>query len=165
MSFPPLTFFLIYIFYQNLLSNIPLKVSRCMSFVHIHSQHQGKLDRRSLKCIFVGYSSNQKGYKCYSPSTRKFYNSMDVTFVEHLPFFPNTPSQGGVTRTCTIGSLYLHLIFQPHKSPLLHLNLLFQPPRFFQPATFGCTLGDQDILRAPHKGRDTLRRSHSSLQH
>ena len=78
----------------HLLSNIPLKVFGCTSFVHIHSQHWGKLDPRSLKCIFLGYSSNQKGYKCYSPSTRKFYNSMDVTFIEHLPFFPNTPSQG-----------------------------------------------------------------------
>ncbi|RVW50981.1 hypothetical protein CK203_071298 [Vitis vinifera] len=49
---------------------------------------------RSLKCIFLGYSSNQKGYKCYSPVTRKFYNSMDVTFFETQPYYPKNDIQG-----------------------------------------------------------------------
>ncbi|RVW49546.1 Retrovirus-related Pol polyprotein from transposon TNT 1-94 [Vitis vinifera] len=53
-----------------------------------------KLDPRSLKCIFLGYSSNQKGYKCYSPVTRKFYNSMDVTFFETQPYYPKNDIQG-----------------------------------------------------------------------
>ncbi|KAL6340655.1 hypothetical protein AAG906_010563 [Vitis piasezkii] len=49
---------------------------------------------RSLKCIFLGYSSNKKGYKCYSPVTRKFYNSMDVTFFETQPYYPKNDIQG-----------------------------------------------------------------------
>ena len=49
----------------RILSTIPLKVFGCSIFVHIHSYDHGKLDPRSIKCMFLGYSPNQKGYKCY----------------------------------------------------------------------------------------------------
>ena len=62
----------------------------CTSFVHIHNHNRVKLDPRALKCIFVGYSSTQKGYKCYHPPTRKLYVSAEVTFVENKPYF-STP--------------------------------------------------------------------------
>ncbi|KAK2452382.1 putative mitochondrial protein [Trifolium repens] len=75
----------------RVLSTLPIKVFGCSVFVH----HQAsKLDPRALKCIFVGYSPNQKGYKCYSPISRKFYNSMDVTFFENQPFYTKTDIQG-----------------------------------------------------------------------
>lgn len=61
--------------------NLLLRVSGCSTFVHIH-QHRSKLDPKSFKCVFIGYSSNQKGYKCLSPITHKVYNLMDVTFFE-----------------------------------------------------------------------------------
>ncbi|KAL5803147.1 hypothetical protein ACOSQ4_031452 [Xanthoceras sorbifolium] len=78
---------------SRLILHIPLKVFRCSCFVHIHKQHRSKLDLKSLKCIFLDYSPTQKGYKCYSPSLRKFYYSMDVTFFEHQPFYPKTELQ------------------------------------------------------------------------
>ena len=65
-----------------------------MAFVHISAQNRSKLDPKSAKCIFLGYSSNQKGYKCYSPHNRKFFNSMDMTFFEDQPFYPKTDIQG-----------------------------------------------------------------------
>ena len=39
-------------------SNIPVEVFGCMAFVHISAQHRSKLDPKSAKCIFLGYSSN-----------------------------------------------------------------------------------------------------------
>lgn len=42
----------------RILSTLPMKVFRLTVFVHIHAQHQSKLDPKALKCIFVGYSSN-----------------------------------------------------------------------------------------------------------
>lgn len=44
------------------------KVFGCTCFVRDHRPLVGKLDPRAVKCIFIGYSSEQKGYKCRSPS-------------------------------------------------------------------------------------------------
>ncbi|KAL5566604.1 hypothetical protein UlMin_029768 [Ulmus minor] len=78
----------------RLLYTIPPKIFGCSVFVHIHPTHQSKLDPRAIKSIFLRYSPNQKGYKCYSPTTRKFYNSMDVTFFENQPYYPKFDIQG-----------------------------------------------------------------------
>ena len=40
-----------------------------------------------MKCIFVGYSSTQKGYKCWDPIGKKLFVSMDVTFRESEPYY------------------------------------------------------------------------------
>ena len=83
-------------FYPDIRSsfNLALGVFGCTSFVHIHNYNWGKLDPRALKCVFVGYSSTQKGYKCYHPPTRKLYVSADVTFVENKPYFSTPYLQG-----------------------------------------------------------------------
>src|SRR5262249_45436670 len=64
---------------------VPPKIFGCVCFVH--RTNVEKLDPRALKCVFVGYSSTQKGYKCYHPPSRKYFVSMDVTFREFEPFF------------------------------------------------------------------------------
>ena len=46
----------------------------------------------SRKCLFVGYSATQKGYKCYHPPSRKVFVSMDVTFFEQEAYFPRGAS-------------------------------------------------------------------------
>nr|CAD1837532.1 unnamed protein product [Ananas comosus var. bracteatus] len=47
-----------------------------------------KLDPKSLKCIFLGYSRLQKEYRCFSPTLDRYIVSADVTFFESTPFFP-----------------------------------------------------------------------------
>ena len=56
------------------------KIFRCSVFIHIHQQYHSKLEPKSIKCIFLGYSPNQKGYKCYSPITKKnlYLNGCDI---------------------------------------------------------------------------------------
>ncbi|GJW93299.1 retrovirus-related pol polyprotein from transposon RE2 [Tanacetum coccineum] len=49
-----------------------------------------KLDPKSLKRVFLGFSCIQKGYRCYSPQLHCYLVSRDVTFHEDLPYFPVT---------------------------------------------------------------------------
>jgi Reverse transcriptase (RNA-dependent DNA polymerase) len=62
-----------------------LRVFGCICFVH--SQNAGKLDHHAKKCIFVGYSPTQKGYKCYSPKSRRLFVSRDVRFDEGQMYY------------------------------------------------------------------------------
>ena len=56
---------------------------RCYRDVRLHVF---KLDPKSLKCIFIGYSRVQKGYKCYCASLRRYLVSAGVTFLENMSF-------------------------------------------------------------------------------
>ena len=62
------------------------KVFGCTCFVRDVRPQVSKLDTKSLKCIFVGYSRVQKGYRCYCPTLRRYFVSTDVTFFETTPF-------------------------------------------------------------------------------
>ena len=78
----------------SVLTTLPFKLFGCLVFLKIHAQHRSKLHPKAFKHLFVGYSSNQKWYKCYSPISRRFYNSMDVTFFEHQPYYCKTNIKG-----------------------------------------------------------------------
>ena len=65
---------------------IEARIFWCTCFVRNVRPHVSKLDPKSLKCIFLGYSRVQKGYKCYCPSLRKYLVYVDVTFLENTPF-------------------------------------------------------------------------------
>jgi len=69
------------------------KVFGCVCFVHDYRNSVGKLDPRAIKCVFMGYSPSQKGYRCWCPSERRFFVSMDVTFREYEPYYS---SAGGI---------------------------------------------------------------------
>ena len=65
------------------------RVFRCTCFVRGVRPHVSKLEPKSLKCIFLGYSRVQKGYRCYCPSLQRYLVSTDVTFLENTPFSPD----------------------------------------------------------------------------
>lgn len=78
-------------------TNLPLKVFGCIVFTHTPNS-RSKLDPIAEKCIFIGYSPNQKGYRCYNPTTKKIHVSMDVTFLELQPFYKKISLQGESVR-------------------------------------------------------------------
>ncbi|XP_057749111.1 retrovirus-related Pol polyprotein from transposon RE1 isoform X1 [Arachis stenosperma] len=95
-------------------SDLPLKVFGCTVFLHTPS-YRSKLDPRAEKCIFIGYSPSQKGYKCFNPHTKKFHVSMDVTFLEHETFFQKNSLQEESLRE----ENFLH---EPLPTPILHIE-------------------------------------------
>ena len=42
-----------------------------VQYVHVPDEKRKKLDAKAGKCILVGYSHEQKGYKCYNPQTKQ----------------------------------------------------------------------------------------------
>ena len=74
------------LFPNNLLFPIDPNIFRCICFVQDVHPQVSKLDPKSLKCIFVGYSCVQKGYRCYCPTIRRSFVSTEVAFFETTPF-------------------------------------------------------------------------------
>ena len=52
-----------------------------------------KLDSKSLKCVFLGYSQVQMGYRCYCPSFSRYLVFADVTFLGYSILLPNKVSE------------------------------------------------------------------------
>ena len=66
---------------------LPPRVFGCVCFVHILTPGQDKLCVKATKCVFLGYYRLQRGYRCYSPNTNRYFISADVTFFEDSSFF------------------------------------------------------------------------------
>ena len=75
-------------------TNLPPRVFGCVAFVHLPKEQQTKLESRALKCVFVGYASSQKGYRCYHLLTQKMYVTIDVAFHEDTMYFHRPELQG-----------------------------------------------------------------------
>ena len=54
--------------------------SRC--YPYTWDTKRNKFDPKTLPCIFVGYSNNYKGYRCFHPSSRRFFIFHLVAFSE-----------------------------------------------------------------------------------
>ena len=65
---------------------LPPHVFGCVFFVHILTLGQDKLSAKATKCVFLGYSRLQRGYRCYSPDTNLYFISTDDTFFEDSSF-------------------------------------------------------------------------------
>ena len=59
-----------------------LKVFGCAAYPHIPKDERKKLDDKTHKCIFLGYSDNRKGYRLYDLNHSKVIHSRDIKFNE-----------------------------------------------------------------------------------
>ncbi|KAJ4961187.1 hypothetical protein NE237_021097 [Protea cynaroides] len=59
-----------------------LRTFGSLCYARTHSPHQHKFSARSTPCIFVGYPSNQKGYKVYDLASHTIFISRDVQFLK-----------------------------------------------------------------------------------
>ena len=67
-----------------------MKVFGCEAHILLDDSQRGKLDPKTKKMMFVGYSLSHKGYRLYDPDRKKVYVRRDV-FNEEA--FGNKPSQ------------------------------------------------------------------------
>ena len=58
-----------------------------VAFVQDLSSNLDKLSPHHVKCVFIGYSRIQRGYRCFDPSTCKYIVSTYVTFFECQRYF------------------------------------------------------------------------------
>lgn len=63
-------------------------------FSYLRPYNNYKLQYRSTKCLFVGYTDLHKGYKCLSPSGRLYIADIVHFNVDEFPYdiiFPSVP--------------------------------------------------------------------------
>lgn len=58
------------------------KVFGCVCYVFVPDHLRSKFDKKAVRCIFVGYDSRRKGWKCCDPVTGRCYISRNVVFDE-----------------------------------------------------------------------------------
>lgn len=73
--------------YQKPATYNHLRVFGCLCYPNLLPVSSHKLNPRSTACVFLGYPSNHKGYRCLEIATRKVIISRHVTFDEsNFPF-------------------------------------------------------------------------------
>ena len=58
------------------------RVFGCVAYSLVPSELRKKLDDKSEKCIFIGYSEESNAYRLYNPISKKLIIRRDVKFEE-----------------------------------------------------------------------------------
>jgi len=69
---------------------LPLKVFGSTCFVHNFSLGLDKLSPRSHKCVFLGFTRSQIGYKYFSPTLNRYFVCADVIFNESSFYYKSS---------------------------------------------------------------------------
>ena len=59
-----------------------LKVFGCIAYSLIEKENRSRLGSKSTKCVFIGYSGNEYGYKLWDFQNNKIIRSKNVVFDE-----------------------------------------------------------------------------------
>ena len=86
-----------------------LRVFGCACWPNLRPYNTKKLSFRSTRCVFLGYSSLHKGFKCLDLTTGRIYISRDVVFDEEVFPFASMHSNVGARLRNEISLLPVNL--------------------------------------------------------
>ena len=58
------------------------RIFGCHCYAHVPNSTRTKLESKSKKCVFLGYSEESKAYRLYDSEAKKIIVSRDVVFAE-----------------------------------------------------------------------------------
>ncbi|KAL0452913.1 UNVERIFIED_CONTAM: Retrovirus-related Pol polyprotein from transposon RE2 [Sesamum latifolium] len=67
---------------KNVLGQLWVEAMKTTAFVINKLPQQSKMEKKAIRCFFVGYDSQRKGWRCCDPTTRNCYTSQNVVFDE-----------------------------------------------------------------------------------
>ncbi|WVZ93213.1 hypothetical protein U9M48_039211 [Paspalum notatum var. saurae] len=73
-----------------------LRLFGCVCYVLFAPRERTKLTAQSVECVFLGYSAEYKGYRCWDPVGRRIRISQNVVFDESHPFYPRPSSDASL---------------------------------------------------------------------
>jgi transposase InsO family protein len=97
-----------------------LKAFGCTTYAHIPSELRNKLDDRSEKCIFTGYSETSKAYRIYNPISKEMILNRDVIFLK---------ISSGISMKISIWIVKIHcchILKTQRIQDINHISLLFK---------------------------------------
>ncbi|KAJ9557137.1 hypothetical protein OSB04_011751 [Centaurea solstitialis] len=105
--------------FELLYSRVPsydnFKTFGCQVFPYLRDYSANKLAPRSIPCIFIGYSSQYKGFCCLDPATSRIYITRHARFNE--TFFPFAGGNSLTPLTSLHVSTFLEDIYSPVPPP------------------------------------------------
>jgi len=90
-----------------------LRVFGCACWPNLRPYNKHKLQFRSKRCVFLGYRTIHKGYKCLDVSSGRVYISRDVVFDEETYPFAGLHPTAGTRLRDDILLLSPHLVNHP----------------------------------------------------
>jgi len=111
------------LFSHEPLHPLPLKVFGFSCSVHNFCHSLDKLSAQLHKCVFLGLTKSQKGYKCFSSSLNCYFIFAYVTFIESCFYFES------LTFPLAFNKVHTPIVFD---TPIVYIvpKDSFHPPPF-----------------------------------